>query len=209
MASQIASPKISGSDVACRQPQRQRGRDRVASLMAAATLLFVEKGYEATTMTEIAAQAGAAIGSLYLFFPTKAALAQAMVTDLADQLSARLDALTSSTAASPAVAIADALFDELAVFLAAHPVYGVLIELPGEDGWKPAVRQRRRAQIAALFQQAVPALPADQCDRLALIVPQLMRMSAALSGEAPATRDAVLLELRTMLRRHLAPGPLS
>jgi AcrR family transcriptional regulator len=39
--------------------------------MAAAAALFVEKGYDAATMTEIAARAGASIGSLDLFVPTK------------------------------------------------------------------------------------------------------------------------------------------
>ena len=64
--------------------------------MAAAAALFLEKGFDATTMTEIAARAGASIGSLYLFFPTKAVLAQSLLTGLAEALSVRLDALQAS-----------------------------------------------------------------------------------------------------------------
>jgi AcrR family transcriptional regulator len=191
-----------------RAPQRERGRARVASLIAAASSLFVEKGYDATTMTEIAARAGASIGSLYLFFPTKAALAQAMLTTLAEDLSARLDALRERTASKrgagrPASAIADALFDELALFLAAHPVYGVLIDLPGDDTWKRRMTQRRRDQIAALFAGARPALPRGQPRRLAVIVPQLIRVVMAMSGEPAAMREAVLEETRAMLTHHL------
>ncbi len=192
---------------ASRAPQRQRGRDRVAALMAAATALFVEKGYDMTTMTEIAAQAGASIGSLYLFFPTKPVLAQAIMTELADTLSTRLDALQARTAGGTAATLADALFDELSLFLAVHPVYVALIDLPGDDAWKHAVRARRRSQIAALFAQANPALPVGQPERLAVIVPQLMRITLVLTGEAPPLRDAVLEELRAMLRHHLGwPG---
>jgi AcrR family transcriptional regulator len=184
-------------------PQRQRGRVRVAGLIAAASSLFVEKGYNATTMTEIASRAGASIGSLYLFFPTKPALAQAMLTTLADDLSARLDALGERTRGWRAAAIADALFDELALFLAAHPVYGVLIDLPGDDTWKRRMTQRRRDQIAALFAGASPALPRAQPRRLAVIVPQLIRVVMAMSGEQAALRAAVLAETRAMLTHHL------
>ena len=54
-----------------KEPKRERGKQRVAALMDAGAELFAEKGYEATTMTEIASRAGAAIGSLYQFFPSK------------------------------------------------------------------------------------------------------------------------------------------
>ena len=199
MASRIASDAVPAS----RTPQRQRGRDRVARLMTAAAALFLEKGFDATTMTEIAARAQASIGSLYLFFPTKTALAQAMLADLAAILSARLDELQGRVAGCNAAAIADALFGELALFLAAHPVYATLIDLPGEDGWRRAIRARRRAQIAALLADADPPLPVGQPERLAVIVPQIMRIPMALSGETPPMRDAILAELRCMLRHHL------
>ncbi len=189
-----------------RSPQRQRGRDRVASLVAAAAALFMEKGYDATTMTEIAARAGASIGSLYLFFPTKPVLAASMLAELSDGLSARLDALRTRSAGWSAASLADALFEELALFLAAHPVYAALIDVPADGGWREIVRARRRAQIAALFAQAEPALPAGQADRLAIIVPQLMRITMTVRSEADALRSGVLQELRVMLRRHLDAG---
>ena len=62
-----------------KEPKRERGKLRVAALLDAGAALFVEKGYDATTMTEIASRAGAAIGSLYQFFPSKEALAEALV----------------------------------------------------------------------------------------------------------------------------------
>jgi AcrR family transcriptional regulator len=174
--------------------------------MAAATALFVEKGYEATTMTEIAARAGASIGSLYLFFPTKRVLAQSMLSSLADRMSAQLDALQARSAGWAATALADALLDEQADFLTQNPVYTVLIEVPGDDEWRIAVRRRRRRQIAALFAQAAPPLPEGQPERLAVIIPQLMRMTVMLGGEPKALRDGVLAELRAMLRHHLEAG---
>ncbi len=200
MSSRIAS----GPSITSRVPQRQRGRDRVTALLAAAAALFVERGYDATTMTEIAARAGASIGSLYLFFPTKPVLAQAMLADLAEILSARLDAMRLRVSGSTAAAIADALFLELSAFLHQHPVYTVLIDLAGDDAWRQAVRNQRRVQVAALFELAAPALPRDQADRLALLVPSLMHSVMLLGREPAPLRAACLQELRAMLRHHLA-----
>ncbi len=155
-------------------------------------------------MTEIAARAGAAIGSLYMFFPTKPALAQTLLTTLADTLTERLDSLRLSTVGWTAAATADALFDALQLFLTDHPVYAVLLDLPGDDAWRQAVRARRRSQIAALFAQAVPNLPHGQPERLAIIVPELMRISMVWSGRAALPqREEVIAELRAMLLHHL------
>ncbi|MBN9219859.1 MAG: TetR/AcrR family transcriptional regulator [Mesorhizobium sp.] len=188
-----------------RAPQQKRGRERVAALMASASMLFVEKGFEATTMTEIAARAGAAIGTLYLFFPTKEALANAILAENAEALSAELDALQEQAKGLAPAAIADTLFDLLGRFLATHPAYSALLDLPGDEGWRRRMRARRREQIAALFAQAQPPLPAGQAERLAAIVPQLMPIPLALVGEK-RLRDGVLEELRLMLARHLQTG---
>lgn len=200
----MSSHTASSPALTSRAPRRQRGRDRVAGLLAAAALLFVEHGYEMATMTEIAARAGASIGSLYLFFPTKPALAQAMLAELAELLSARLDALRPRVDGCPAAAIADALFGDLSAFLQEHPVYTVLVERAGDEAWRQAVRAHRRVQIAALFGLAVPALPEGQAERLALLVPSLMRSVMVLGGAPAAMREALLLELRAMLQHHLA-----
>lgn len=198
----MTSGKASADLQRPRAPQRQRGRDRVAALMASAAQTFVEKGFDAATMTEIAARAGASIGTLYLFFPTKEALAQAVLAAHAEDLSAQLEILREGTRDMPAAAIADALFATLSGFVVTHPAYSALLDLPGDDAWRRSTRARRRGQIAALFAQAIPPLPAGQAERLAVIVPQLMRIPLALHGEN-RLRDGVLEELRLMLSRHL------
>jgi AcrR family transcriptional regulator len=61
-----------------RQPKQQRGKERVEKILDAAAAIFDDVGYEAATTHQIAAQAGTAIGSLYQFFPDKAAIFMAM-----------------------------------------------------------------------------------------------------------------------------------
>ncbi|AKG22194.1 TetR/AcrR family transcriptional regulator [Calothrix sp. 336/3] len=61
-----------------RHPKQQRSKERVEKILDAAAMVFDEIGYEAATTHLIAAKAGAAIGSLYQFFPDKAAIFHAM-----------------------------------------------------------------------------------------------------------------------------------
>jgi AcrR family transcriptional regulator len=199
----MASEKASAKKPQARVPRQERGRARVAALMASAADLFAEKGFAATTMTEIAARAGAAIGTLYLFFPTKDALAQALLADHADELSAMLEKLQARCRGEPAATIAERLFSELGEFVTRHPAYSALLDLPGDTIWRRETRARRRQQIAALFSGAVPAVPAAQAERLAVIVPQLMRIPITMSGDR-RMREEVVEELRLMLMRHLA-----
>jgi AcrR family transcriptional regulator len=55
-------PKLKRRRVAL-DPSRRPGKLRVASLIAAAAEVIAERGYEAATMAEIAARAGAPNGS--------------------------------------------------------------------------------------------------------------------------------------------------
>ncbi len=61
-----------------RQPKQQRGKERVEKILDAAAAVFDEVGYEAATTHLIAAKAETAVGSLYQFFPDKAAIFNAM-----------------------------------------------------------------------------------------------------------------------------------
>ncbi|PIG95211.1 TetR family transcriptional regulator [Gloeocapsopsis sp. IPPAS B-1203] len=61
-----------------RQPKQQRGKERVEKILDAAAAVFDEVGYAAATTHLIAAKAETAIGSIYQFFPDKAAIFKAM-----------------------------------------------------------------------------------------------------------------------------------
>jgi len=59
---------------------RQRRKEaRPAELMAAALDLFVERGYAATKLDDVAAKAGVSKGTLYLYFDSKEALFKAVI----------------------------------------------------------------------------------------------------------------------------------
>lgn len=63
-------------------PTRQRRKEaRPAELLEAALALFVEKGYAATRVEEVAARAGVSKGTLFLYFPSKEELFKAVVRE--------------------------------------------------------------------------------------------------------------------------------
>jgi AcrR family transcriptional regulator len=94
-----------------RVPKRARGKQRVAELLEAAAEVFAKKGYAAATMTEIAARAGAPIGSLYQFFPVKEALADTLVQNYAALMSAELQALQTRASCIDVKTLVERLFN--------------------------------------------------------------------------------------------------
>lgn len=70
------------SRTAVRPPRWERRKDaRPGEIVDAALDLFVEKGYAATRLDDVAARAGVSKGTLYLYFDGKEALFQAVVRE--------------------------------------------------------------------------------------------------------------------------------
>ena len=65
------------------EPQRRSRRKnaRPGELLAAALDLFVEKGYAATRVEEVASRAGVSKGTLFLYFASKEELFKAVVRE--------------------------------------------------------------------------------------------------------------------------------
>jgi len=62
-----------------RRTQKSSGRERQASIIAAAAALFAQKGFNGTTTREIARTAGISEALLFRYFPTKRALYAAII----------------------------------------------------------------------------------------------------------------------------------
>ncbi len=61
-----------------KQPRQRRSAETVERILDAATRIFDERGYRATTTNHVAEAAGVSIGSLYQYFPNKDALLVAL-----------------------------------------------------------------------------------------------------------------------------------
>ncbi|NLS17996.1 TetR/AcrR family transcriptional regulator [Rhizobium sp. P40RR-XXII] len=62
-----------------KRPQQERSIQRVDVILSVAARLIAEKGVSAMKMTELAAVAGIPIGSVYQYFPDKAAIVGALL----------------------------------------------------------------------------------------------------------------------------------
>ncbi|MDR3429519.1 TetR/AcrR family transcriptional regulator [Silvimonas sp.] len=189
------------ASITAKQPQRERGRQRVAALLDAAATLFAAKGFEATTMTGIAAQAGASIGSLYQFFPTKEHVADAILTEHAADLHLQMSALAARANSLSLQETGSQLFAALIEFRAAHPAFAVLVEARGAPFVRASgIRQRLREQVLDILRRKAPAISDEELTPIAIAILQIMKAAVALNGETDLPqRDAALQALREML----------
>jgi len=79
-------------------PQQKRSREKRTRLKTAALALFGERGYEGTSIEEIAAHAGFAVGGFYQHFRSKRQLLLALMDEWLERLS-RLDLSVKSEGA--------------------------------------------------------------------------------------------------------------
>jgi AcrR family transcriptional regulator len=199
MASHNSSP-------AGRSPQRRRGHERVAALLAAASGCFAEKGFDASTMTEIAARAGASIGSLYQFFPTKELLAEALMAEHGEALNARMERLVAQATGWDTDELAARLIRTFADYRRRHPSFVALTEAAGSlaPSLSRTIRQRMRDYLCQILAIQAPGLAAGELRPAAMVVQQLMKAAVALQNEQPASlRNAAQAQLRRALANYL------
>jgi AcrR family transcriptional regulator len=187
-----------------REPKRERGKQRVAALMDAGAELFAEKGYEATTMTEIASRAGAAIGSLYQFFPSKEALAEALFNRFAERAAASFAQVEQLAPGCSARELSDLLIDhKLAQATdrdAAIALSGVVASIV--ERRKP-LGDALRGRLAAILNAGNPALGQDEAAAAAIIVNQVMKVVPALAATEDERAATLIAEARKLLALYI------
>jgi AcrR family transcriptional regulator len=190
---------------AARTPKRQRGKQRVEELLRAGAAVFAEKGYEAATMTEIAAQADSSIGSLYQFFRTKEAVAEALVQTQIDALWQRFDALAERAAALSTPELGRVLARFFVDFRSAHPSFATLVEMPGPPLQVVAsVRRDVRERVEDVLVRHAPGAERKALHAMAPVVQHSMKIAIQLRSDLDgADRTAAMRELEAMLAGYL------
>ncbi|HTV45553.1 MAG TPA: TetR/AcrR family transcriptional regulator [Stellaceae bacterium] len=188
-----------------RAPQRRRGRVRVAALMRAAATVFAEKGFDAATMTEIAALAGAPIGSLYQFFPNKKVLADALLDRYGELIAAGLGEIEEVSAGLSATALADAVLDLIANLREETSAAFALLDAQSDWSSRRAeLRRATRSHIARILAAREPQLPRALVDQMAVILLHNMRaMAALIAAQGDEAEAGAPIELREMTRLYL------
>ena len=105
-------------------PKPDVSEQRTAEIIAAATQVFAEKGFDGATMADIAAQAGINKATIYLYFNSKDDLIQAIAEELFTQELANLKTVRdmSGTATARLKAYYEMLIAEEAAVLPLMPI---------------------------------------------------------------------------------------
>ena len=199
-----------------RMPSQRRSRERVEKMLAAATELIAESGSDALRMGEIADRAGVSIGSLYQYFPDKAAILQTLAERINTQGRACIEAALAGVrdAAELRGAFGRLIDTYYALFLAEPVMRDIWSGMQADQGLR-AVELQESRQNGALLAEAMARISPD-ADRAAIetsafLIMQLGEATMRLAiSVARNEGDAIVAAYKRMALREVAPRhPLS
>jgi TetR/AcrR family transcriptional regulator, transcriptional repressor for nem operon len=142
------------SHIAAHKSRTQPPAVRRRRILDAARGVLLEKGYQEASLDDVAARAGIAKGTLYLYFKDKASLVEAVFADMLDALEGRLPL---PGAEQPLAALRRAVEESLA-FADEQRDFLARFSSPGVCGGALRERFRRHvARLALLFSEGVRA----------------------------------------------------
>jgi AcrR family transcriptional regulator len=187
-----------------RKPQQERATLRRAKFLEVAERLIGQLGYDAVTMTAIAEQAGASIGTLYDYFPDKPAIGLALKSRYVEECDVQWKALLSDAADLTREELAE-LFVEGALRMATErPAYLALMGASVPYTRSPSLRRPLRKTIAEALQTTHSKLTEDRAFTYAEVIVQLIKgMLTVYREAAPKERDKVVEEFKKLFRLYL------
>jgi AcrR family transcriptional regulator len=195
-------PKIAGSrGRVALEPQRSTGKRRVAELMRAGADVIAERGFEAATMAEVAARAGAQIGSLYRFFPSKDALADALIRRYRELIDVAFAKTDSRAGSSTVDEFADDLLSVFAGVRGETPAVVALLDARSDaNAWRGDLHDRALRGVINSLKLRDAALSDEKAHDMAVVLLTNMKTMKSLDAEQSAGSIA---ELRAMTALYL------
>ena len=196
-----------------REPRQARSRARVAQILASADAILSMEGFEALTVRRIAQEAGVPVGSIYQFFPDKAAVIDALAHGYIGEFDTAIAALVQGAQdVEGAAGWSDPvgrLVDEFAGLYRSRPGYVALwsgrhlspeLARADEANNLAIAAGVRRILVARGILRDGPDL--DRNAQVAVRVADAL-LQFAFAGAADGD-ELVLRELKTLLRLYLA-----
>ncbi len=203
----IALKSSQAAPVEAREPKRERGKQRVAALMDSGAAVIAERGYGAATMTEIAARAGASIGSLYQFFPSKEVLADALLKRYGERMSAALDAVVARAEGASAQAISEGLISVMTDLKADRAAALVLLDARDESKTaRSKLRENMLSRIERILVLAMPRLTATKAQTMSVMLLYMLKAIPPLLAENGAKASQLRDEARDAMQLYIGNG---
>lgn len=187
-----------------RAPQQERAEKRVAAMLAAAGEVFAEAGWDAATMTAVAARSGSSIGALYNYFPDKQALAYALLREYSRTVAALFDALIARVPELTPQELAGELLEMMLGFAESHVAYLRLLEAPIRFRRDPGARKAMRVAMGEAFRVKNPQLTEEEAFLAVNVALQIVKGMMVVYGDAGVKdKAAVVAEFRAVLGLYL------
>jgi AcrR family transcriptional regulator len=188
-------------------PQQSRGHRRVDGLLCAAAAEIGKVGYDAATMSSIAARAGASIGSLYQFFPHKEAIVQALRSRYCDECERLWTPLVEEAKDLSWEELVDRLVDSTVNFVEMHPAFLALLDAPASTHVSAQARKRFQRLVARMLKARKPRMSAAKAERLGTMILQMIKtMNFLYRDLSPGKRRPYVREFKFLLQRYLEAG---
>jgi len=142
-----------------------KGEQSRAAILDHALQLFRRKGFDNTTMREIAAQAGTALGAAYYYFPSKEAIVQAYYDTVQREHESRVEAALAERKSKLRDRLGIVFHSKLDILKDDRKLLGTIFRYTGEPEHPlsvlgPATRGKREQSVAvfalALGEESLP-----------------------------------------------------
>ena len=177
------------------EPKQERSGQTIERVLDAAAHVLGDVGYEAATMTSIAAQAGTSIGTVYQYFPKKADVVFALRSRFGEAMEIRLEELKVVAHSFSIDQIAERFIGQTREFVDQFPAYFDVMYAPIAAGKRtPNERERLRTHLINIVQTACPSLNEEDLRIISNIIPSLCKAMSSLYAEAAGSQKGRIVE---------------
>lgn len=180
-----------------KQPRQQRSIDRVEALLDTAETVFQEVGYDNATTNLIAERADIPVGTLYRWFPDKAALADGLSARYLSRLTESYTALVAT--APPQTELIRVAIEDLAKLVRENPAMPAIMSVAATSTTGGQLRDTLQGAIALMIKTLVPTASDGDTERISRM---LTTITFAVLGDAlnldEAAYDAAVEEFSNL-----------
>lgn len=190
--------------------RQTRGLQRLNAILDAAGEVFSEMGYDEATTNAIAARAGVSPGSLYQFFPNKAAIGTALAERYKDDFIALWERIATPEAFNLSIPeLVDYVIDPLNAFTRDKLGFQVVFASTEVSPQVAALGQEMHTRLLEILSNwlviRTPHLPREQHELMAESIVRLYKafMPALLDPDV-VHGERLMQEMKIILRGYLA-----
>lgn len=162
-----------------KSPRQSRAKELVSAVLEAGSRILIERGYEQLSMQQVGRVAGVSPGSLYQYFPDKAALVAALVDRISEREAAfHLERLAQLKSGSDLEAALRHVIESIVAFQRQEgPLMRRCLDAMAYLGRYPALAERTQGPIAflrALLEQHRADIAVDDLDLATHVIANAM-----------------------------------